>query len=477
MIDSTMKQSEKLWKDTLAVLVSKLRNHDYSTWIENRLSFVLYDKNASILYLGVTDDFQKGQLEYKYASVIEKVASEVYGTPLRAKFLLPKEQDAILSSEAPESESGTFPAGNDKIDRKRGVKPTEGSVYAGEEGEILFNPRYTFDNFIVGDNSRFAAGAAQAVAQAPGKAYSPLFIYGDSGLGKTHLMNAIGIYILKNFPKLKVLFVSSETFTEEFVNASIHKKMNVFKEKYRGVDVLLIDDIQFISEKEKTVEEVFNTYNTLYASGKQMVFTSDRPPHEILGLDERLVGRLGSGLLVDLKPPSYEIKVAILKNKATLDGVVQDEGLSEIISFIAENIKSNVRELESAFNRVVAYAKFVDVPFTKALAKQVLSDVIRMSGNGPSAKDIKKVVANYFGITVSAIDSDERTRALSMPRQIAMYLCREMTGLSFPKIAEVFKKDYSTVHHAYDKIKKETSGNDQLRQKIDELIDKLNAEY
>ena len=453
MIESAMKRSSELWENTLEAVEKKLRGRDYSTWIENRLSFIRCDKNAGILYLGVDSDFHKAQLEYKYTGVIETASSDIFGTALKVRFLLPGEEASA------------------KI-------PVDHEV----DKEIIFNPRYTFDNFIVGDNSRFAAGAAQAVAQAPGKAYSPLFIYGGSGLGKTHLINAIGIYILENFPKLKVLFVSSETFTEEFVNASIHKKMNVFKEKYRGVDVLLIDDIHFISGKEKTEEEVFNTYNTLYASGKQMVFTSDRPPKDILGVDERLVGRLASGLLVDIKPPSYEIKVAILKNKAILDGVIKDEetvneGLSDVISFIAENIKSNVRELESAFNRVVAYAKFVSVPFTKALAKQVLSDVVKMSGNGPSAKDIKKVVAGFFGITVSAIDSEDRTRSRSMPRQIAMYLCREMTGLSFPKIAEVFKKDYSTVHHAYVKIKKEYEENDHLKKTINELIDKLQADY
>jgi chromosomal replication initiator protein len=441
-----MTPASELWNHTLAVLEKTLDGKNYTTWIENSLSLLRYDRAAGILYLGVDTEFRKANLEYKYAALIESSAKAAFGAPLLVRFLLPHEWAAAEETNEPLN-------------------------------EIIFNPRYTFDNFIVGDNSRFAAGAAQAVAVSPGKAYSPLFIYGDSGLGKTHLMNAIGIYILEHFPKLKVLYVSSETFTDEFVNASIHKKINVFKEKYRSVDVLLIDDIQFISEKEKTVEEVFNTYNTLYASGKQMVFTSDRPPKDIFGLDERLKGRLASGLLVDLQPPSYEIKVAILKNKAALDGVPEDEGLSEVISFIAENIKSNVRELESAFNRVVAYAKFVSAPFTKALAKQILKDVVSMAGAGPSTKDIKKVVSNYFSITVADIDSDERTRALSMPRQIAMYLCRDLTGLSFPKIADAFKKDYSTVHHANEKIKKELKTNGQLKKIVDDLTEKIQNEY
>ena len=449
-----MKPNSELWEKTLSLIEKTLDGRDYNAWIGNGLSLLRYERTAGMLFLGVDSDFRKAQLELKYADVIKRAATEAFGAPVSIRFLLPDEW-AAMKPGAPKADASE-------------------SLF---DIERIFNPRYTFENFIIGDNSRFAAGAAQAVAEAPGKAYSPLFIYGDSGLGKTHLMNAIGIYILENFPNLKLLYVSSETFTDEFVNASIHKKMEIFKEKYRSIDVLLIDDIQFISEKEKTVEEVFNTYNALYQSGKQMVFTSDKPPKDILGLDERLKGRLASGLLVDLQPPSYEIKVAILKKKASLDGVNVDEGLSEVISFIAENIKSNVRELESALNRVVAYARFVNVPFTKSLAKQVLKDVVQMSGSGPAAKDVKKVVAAYFAITINDLDSEERSRSLSMPRQIAMYLCRELTGLSFPKIAEVFKKDYSTVHYAYKKIKEEIASNENLKNIVNELTEKIQTDY
>ena len=446
-----MNSSTELWGQALSIIGNKLDDREYNTWIEDRLTLVRWDRAGGVLYLRVDSEIQKGKVTFKYADVIEEAVTEAFGSKQKIRFLLPGEQ-------APEDIKGSK---EDNADGK----------------EIIFNPRHTFENFIVGDNSRFAAKAARAVAEAPGKAYSPLFIYGDSGLGKTHLMNAIGIYILENFPKLKVLYVSSETFTEEFVNASIQKNINIFKKKYRGVDVLLIDDIQFISEKEKTIEEVFNTYNTLYNSGKQMVFTADRPPKDLLGIDERLKSRLAEGLLVDIAPPSYEIKVAILKNKAKLDGVDVDTGLSEVISFIAESIKSNVRDLESAFNRVVAYAKFTNTPFSKALARQILKDVIRIGGSEPSAKDIKKVVANYFSISVSDIDSEDRSRSFSTPRQIAVYLCRELTGLSFPKIAEAFKKDYSTIHHANDKIKKEIVTNEHLRKIVEELSEKIQDEY
>ena len=431
----------------LALLEERLEGRDYVTWIENRLSLVNYDQATGVLYIGVTD-FLKAQLELKYKKPIEDAASEAFGAPTKVIFLLPEELNDIKAT----------------TDRS-------------DSDEIIFNPRHTFDNFIVGDNSRFAAGMAQKVAQSPGKAYSPLFIYSTTGLGKTHLMHAIGIYILEHFPKLRVLYVSSETFTDDFVNASINKKMPLFKEKYRGIDVLLIDDIQFINAKDKTAEEVFHTFEALYNSGKQMVFASDMPPKDFLGVDERLRRRLGQGMLVDIKPPSYEIKVAILKNEATLKNVPEDEGLSNVISFIAEHIKTNVSELLAAFDRVVAFATYMGKPFTKALAKEVLSDVMKISGSAPSSKDIKKVVAVYFNISVSDIDSKERTRSLSTPRQIAMYLCYDLAKLTFPQISKDFIKDTSTVQHAYNKIRKEIETNEHLRNVVDEIREILLNNY
>ena len=443
-----MKPTTELWENTLSIVENRLDGDTYNKWIDNRLSLIRYDRTAGILILGVLSDFIKVYLDDKYADIIESAASEVFGTPIKIRLLLPDELNDLKTMA-------------DRTDSE----------------EIIFNPRHTFDNFIVGDNSRFAASAAQDVAQAPGKSYSPLFIYGDSGLGKTHLMHAIGIYILKNFPELQVLYVSSEKFTDDFVNATLNKKMPLFKEKYRGVDVLLIDDIQFISEKDKTTEEVFNTYEALYNSGKQMVFTSDRPPKDILGIDERLRGRLGEGLLVDIKPPSYEIKVAILKNNAALDNLQENEGLSEVISFIAENIKTNVRDLETAYKRVVHHARYMGKPFTKALAKEVLKDVMKMSGNEPTAKDIKKVVAAFYDISVASIDSAERTRALSTPRQIAMYLCYDLAKMSFPKIAVSFGKDNSTVQYAYNKVRKDIGTNEHLKNIIDEITTKIQTDY
>ena len=452
MIVGAMKPSAELWEKTLSAIKKSLNDREYNTWFENRLSLMGWDKADGLLYLGVDSDIHKGKAEYKYAQVIEAAACEAFGSPLKIRYLLPGEQ----------------------IPKKTKAPKDQDALPPGK----IFNPRYTFENFILGDNNRYAAGAAQKVAENPGnKKFSPLFIYGKSGLGKTHLLNAIGIDIIKKFPEIEVLYVTSEAFTDDFVNASLDKSLASFKKRYRMVDVLLIDDLQFISGKIKTIEEVFNTYEALYGLGKQMVFTADRTPREISGLDERLVSRLSSGTLVDLQQPLYETKVAILKNYAILEGLPMNDRMSEVIQFIAETVKSNVRELEGAFNSVIAYADVFKTPLTKNLAKQILKDTFQLTGSGLSAKDVKKVVASHFGIPVAAIDSEERTRALSTPRQIAMYLCRELTTLSFPKIAEVFKKDYATVHYAYDKIKKEIAVNEDMRNIVSELKEKLQSEY
>jgi len=328
-------------------------------------------------------------------------------------------------------------------------------------------PICTFENFIVDDTNRFAVAAAQAVAQKPmGTNFNPLFIYGEAGVGKTHLLGAIWNYILINHQDLKILYVHGYESSEV---------SHALKEADCDVDVLLFDYLPFCHRS--LFEDLFHMFDTLYRSRKQMVFASHLPPHDLLGFDDRLIARLAMGVVVGLCPPNFETRVTILKNKAILDGVNVDEGLSEVISFIAENIKSNVWDLESAFNRVVSYARFSNAPCTKALAKQILMDVGQKIGSGPSAKDVKKVVANYFSITIPDIDSEERSRALSMPRQIAIYLCRELTDLSFPKIANVFKKDYLTVHHAYKKIKDEIASNENLKNIINELTEIIQTDY
>jgi chromosomal replication initiator protein len=446
--------NEERWEETLTKIKSSVDSESYRTVFRD-LSLVGFNRQSGTLTLAVKSDFQQALLEGRFLAPLSAAVEDVFGVPAKLCYRLP----------------GQYPA---DATLRRTADEMEEDLSQGK----IFNPRFTFDTFIIGDNSRFAAGAAKTVALDPfGTTYSPLFIYGDSGLGKTHLMNAIGIHILKTFPDTRVLFVSSENFTEDYVNAVRTSTMSRFKEKYRQVDVLLIDDIQFISGKEKTEEEVFNTFNTLYGMRKLMVFSSDRPPQDILGIDDRLKSRLNSGLSVDLQPPSYEVKVAILENKALLDGVPQQDGLSDVISFIAEAVKSNVRELEGAFNRVIFFSSATGTPLNKALAKQVLKDVISEQDRGPTSKDIRKAVASFYGIQVSDLDSTDRSRAVARPRQIAQYLCYELTGLSYPKVAELFGKDYATVHHSHKKVKKMIEENPPFALKIGELIKKIQEEY
>jgi chromosomal replication initiator protein len=432
-LGNTQPFTEKKWGQ----LKSRLEQlHEYvifNTWIKP-LEFVQHDAPSGILYLQVPDDFKKSVLEDRYLFDIRQQAEEIHDGISKISLLLP-----------------------DDVARLRGV--TDGSDGAASRSDLsnenLVNPLKTFETFVEGDNSRFAYAAALNVAESaerPNQGFNPLFIYGDSGLGKTHLMNAITNFVFSHYPKLKVLYISSETFTNEFVSASMNKNMNAFKAKYRNIDMLMIDDIQFIEQKDKTIEEVFHTYNTLYGMGKQLVFSSDRPPRDLLGLDERLKGRLGSGLIVDLKPPAFEIKVAILRNKAKLENIELTDGLIEVIDIIADKVNTNVREMEGAFNRVVAFSTLSGQPVTKSMAKQALRDIISSGDIVPTIDSIKKEVARFYDIKVADMDSSNRARQISTPRQVAMYFCREMTSSSLPKIGTSFSRDHTTVMHAHQKI-------------------------
>jgi chromosomal replication initiator protein len=306
-------------------------------------------------------------------------------------------------------------------------------------------------------------------AEKPNLTYSPLFVYGDSGLGKTHLMHAIWHYVKDHYPKLKVLYISSEMFTDEFVKASQTNTFTAFKNKYRNLDLLMIDDIQFIEEKTKTVEEVFHTYNTLYNMGKQLVFSSDRPPKD-LNLEDRLKSRLSSGLPVNLQAPAFETKVAILRNKAVLQNIPLTEGLLEVIDIIADRIKTNVREMEGALNRVAAFSTLNGEPINKAMAKNILKDIISAKDIQPTPDIIKKKVAKYYEIKPADIDSKKRARSFSVPRQIAMYLTRELTDLSLPEIGDAFGgKDHTTVLYSCEKVSKQMSSDELYSNIVTEL--------
>lgn len=319
----------------------------------------------------------------------------------------------------------------------------------------FLNPKYNFDNFVIGNNNKFATAAAEAVAKAPATAYNPLFIYGGVGLGKTHLMHAIGNRIIQNNPNTKILYVTSEQFINELINSikDVNYKNELFRNKYRNIDVLLIDDIQFIAGKKMGQEEFFHTFNSLHQNGKQIIISSDKPPRDIPLLEERLKSRFEWGILADISMPDYETRLAILRKKVQIDKILIDD---YILSVIATKIDSNIRELEGALNKIVAYASLTHSPITIEIAEKSINDIVLQKEKVISAEYIQDVVAKYFNIDKKDIISSKKSNDIAYPRQIAMYLCRTVAGLSFPKIgAEFGNRDHTTVMHAVNKIEKE----------------------
>jgi chromosomal replication initiator protein len=437
------------WKKVKKELKTFLEKPQYEAWFAN-LRIVTFDDVAGILVVSTSDDVKKSQLENRYKSLIIDKANDVFTDVRDVTVLREDEVNDIFSGAIVDN-------------------PLFGA-------ENIPDPRYTFESFVVGDNSRFAYGAALAVAEnaeKPNHSYSPLFVYGDSGLGKTHLMHAIWHYVKDHYPKLKVLYISSEMFTDEFVKASQTNSFAAFKNKYRHLDLLMIDDIQFIEEKTKTIEEVFHTYNALNDMHKQLVFSSDRPPYSLI-LDERLKSRLANGLQVDLKAPAFEIKVAILRNKASLLNIPLTEGLIEVIDIIADKIKTNVREMEGALNRVAAFSTLSGEPINRGMAKDILKDIISSKDIQPTPDSIKKKVAKYYEIKPVDIDSKKRARSFSVPRQIAMYLTRELTDLSLPQIGEAFGgKDHTTVMYACEKVSNQMSSDELYSNIVKELENQI----
>ena len=429
------KSASKKWDIVKKNLEDFLENVSFNAWFSS-LNFYKYDKSAGSLILVTDNEMIKAQLENRYREIIITQSTDVFGEINNVFFL--------LKDDIPE------------FDNQKNKK----NEYIGEDN--FLNPRYTFDTFVVGDNSKIAYSCSLQVAENaenPDPKYNPLFIYGGTGLGKTHLMHAIGYYIHVHYPDLIVRYVSSEMFTNDYVNATMapgserSERMHYFKEKYRNVDVLMIDDIQFIEYKEKTIEEVFWTYSELYSSGKQLVFTSDRPPRDLLGLDDRLKTRLSQGIIWDIQPPAFEVKVAILKKKAIYDNIPITDGLMEVIELIASKIKNSVRDIEGAFNKVVAYSTFSGIPIGKSMAPAALSDILSSKDAMPTPENIKRCVAKYYEISIADIESSKKARSYSFPRQIAMYLCKEMTDSSLKNIGKAFgKRDHTTVIYAYEKI-------------------------
>ncbi len=429
---------ERTWEKALDILKPEMTAVSFETWVDPITPYRLDEENG-LIYLILGGGIGKNILEDRYSNIIESALKQVFGIKLQPVFLEPEEVESI-NKKKKDALTQTF------------------------TDELYLNPKYVFGTFVVGKNSQFAHAASLAVAEMPmSSEYNPLFIYGGAGLGKTHLMHAIGHHIIRHSPNLKVLYVSSEMFTNEFIQAIRDNNTEGFRKKYRNIDVLLIDDIQFLENKERIQEEIFHTFNTLYDANKRIILSSDRLPKAIATLEDRLRSRFEWGLTIDIQPPDFETRVAILCKKAQLEEISVDEDFMEVIKLIAERILDNVRELEGAFIRVVAYASLTGQAINKDLAKEVLKDVLTAGYIKPTPEKIKEKVSRHFNIKISDMISSSRAKNLVYPRQIAMYLCRRLTDLSLPKIGEAFgNRDHTTVLHACEKISNEMMKNEFL---------------
>jgi len=445
-----------LWEKTLNIIKGEMSEVSFNTWIKscNPISI-----SSDTITLSVPNSFTQDILEKRYKDLVINSIEAACSKSYKIKFIL---ESDVLEAEEKEKEK--------EENKRKGT--TTSSVTVNDEMSSTLNPKYTFNSFVVGNSNRFAHAASLAVAEAPAKAYNPLFIYGGVGLGKTHLMHAIGHYILQSNPNAKVVYVSSEKFTNELINAIRDDRNEEFRNKYRNVDILLIDDIQFIAGKERTQEEFFHTFNALHDANKQIILSSDRPPKEIPTLEDRLRSRFEWGLIADIQPPDFETRMAILKKKAEVEKL---SVANEVMVYIATKIKSNIRELEGALIRIVAYSSLTNRPITVDLASEALKDIISSKQNQSITIDlIQDVVATYFNIRVEELKSQRRTRNIAHPRQIAMYLCRKLTDMSLPKIGEEFGgRDHSTVIHAYEKISDNLTKDESLQHTINDLTKKL----
>ena len=428
-----------------ALLKEKIQDKStYEAWFKELSIVNMDDKKA---YISVKNTFAKKLLTKTYYNLVSEVADVVFNKKLNLVF---------IENDSNELEKITYR-----------VKPAN---FINNN----LNPKYIFDDFVVGENNRFAHAASLAVAENPSKVYNPLFIYGGVGLGKTHLMHAIGHHFLEKNPKDKVLYVSSETFTNDLINSLKDGKIENFRNKYRNIDLLLIDDIQFLENKEKTQDEFFHTFNTLKDANKQIVISSDEPPTK-LKIEERLTSRFSWGLATDIGNPDFETRVAILRKKANLDGIRLNDN---VYSMIASKITTNIRELEGSLLRVDAYVTLnsidpddIDENFIDEILKDITNKQIKMRVNDQT---IKKAVATFYGITIDDLVSRRRSRNIAFPRQIAMYLIREMTDLSLPKIGNSFGgKDHTTVMHACDKIAISIHTNPEVKQVVNQIKESL----
>lgn len=443
-------RNQEIWQQVLSVIQTKLSKPSYDTWFKATKASFLSDETVVVT---APTTFAAEWLENRYKKLVSSTLSEYLNHPVEVRF-------AIEEFRPPEPPAA-FP-----------VTPVVKNAGPEEPVGHMLNPKYTFDTFVIGAGNRFAHAASLAVAEAPAKAYNPLFLYGGVGLGKTHLMHAIGHYILEHNPSSKVLYISSEKFTNEFINAIRDNRGESFRNKYRNIDVLLIDDIQFLAGKDGTQEEFFHTFNALHEESKQIIISSDRTPKEIPTLEERLRSRFEWGLITDIQPPDLETRIAILRKKAKAENL---DIPNEAMVYIANMIDSNIRELEGALIRIVAYSSLTNQDVSTHLAAEALKDILPNGRNRLiTIQDIQQRVGEFYGLKLEDFKARKRTKAVAFPRQIAMYLSRELTDYSLPKIGDNFGgRDHTTVIHAHEKISQQLKVDAELYKIVNNLTEKI----
>lgn len=481
------------WEQILNKLEHSLPQLTCNTWLKPLIPISVTD---TTLELGTPKGFMKEWIESKYVPLIVEASYDVTGKTLSIVFTnLDTENET--TQEIPIPQPSQAPTQTKPKAKSKNLNNVQAAIQTSFLEDVLtqqplpktevkpqlptisedafsLNPKYVFETFVTGNSNRFAHAAALAVAESPAQVYNPFFMYGGVGLGKTHLMHAIGHRILKNHPNLRVLYISSEKFTNELINSIRDGNPESFRQKYRNIDVLLVDDIQFLSKKEHTQEEFFHTFNTLHEANKQIIISSDRPPREIQTLEDRLRSRFEWGLITDIQAPDLETRIAILRKKALLENLNVP---NDVMVYIASRIDNNIRELEGALIRVVAYASLTNQVITNELATEALKDIFPTGKTKQITLElIQEIVASYFKIKVDELLAKKRTRNLSFPRQIAMYLCRELTDTSLPRIGDMFGgRDHTTVIHAHDKISRERNEDMKLNNTIKELIKRIES--
>ena len=442
-----MHSDASYWSRLQERLRAILEPEEFATWFA---PLAVRSENETGLVLGAPNERFVHTLEESYRDTLDREAGLLFDEFFSV---------TVIAEDSPADRSSGAAGG-----LAESVSGRVSRTPAAPTGDRL-NPKYLFDTFVVGSSNQFAHAAARAVAESPAHSYNPLFLYGGVGLGKTHLLHAIGHQILHRRPELKVLYFTAEQFVNQLINSLRFKSMHSFRERYRSIDVLLVDDIQFLANKERTQEEFFHTFNTLYTSQRQIILSSDSSPRNIPAIEERLRSRFEWGLIADIQAPDLETKVAILRRKADQDGVVLPD---DVALFIAYQVKSNVRELEGMLNRVVAFSSLTAKPLSLELAKETLKDILPDEGRRATAADIIKFVARHYGLKVSEIKSKSNSKQIAFPRQVAMFLCKELTELSYPEIGRQFNdKHHSTVMYSVDKILKLRATDAELERTLD----------